>query len=76
MTGLGGNDTYKVDNAGDVVIERINQGSDTIISTAASYTLRAGQSVEVMQFRHATSNGASPAMSLPTRSGDRTATTR
>ena len=76
MTGLGGNDTYKVDNAGDVVIERANQGSDTIISTAASYTLRAGQSVEFMQFRHATANGASPATSSPTRSGGRTATTR
>ncbi|MFA5285901.1 MAG: calcium-binding protein, partial [Smithellaceae bacterium] len=38
MNGGGGNDTYIVDDAGDVVEERINAGSDTVQSSL-SYTL-------------------------------------
>jgi Ca2+-binding RTX toxin-like protein len=43
LDGLAGNDTYIVDNAGDVVIEGSgpNSGTDTIASLAASYTLPA-----------------------------------
>ncbi|WP_144051421.1 peptidylprolyl isomerase [Geminocystis herdmanii] len=38
MVGGAGNDTYYVDNVNDVVIERLNEGIDTVISTI-TYTL-------------------------------------
>jgi hypothetical protein len=38
MTGLAGNDTYTVNDAGDLVIEALNQGTDTV-QAAISYTL-------------------------------------
>ena len=47
MTGFFGNDTYVVDNAGDVVEEAAGGGGDTVF-TFVGYTLGAGQEVEVL----------------------------
>lgn len=44
LTGLGGDDIYLVDSAQDVVIEAAGGGTDTVRSTATSYTL--GDNVE------------------------------
>ena len=48
MSGGGGNDLYTVDNIGDVVIEGINGGVDTVRTTLNSYTL--GANVERLTF--------------------------
>jgi Ca2+-binding RTX toxin-like protein len=45
MYGHAGNDTYFVDNSGDIVIESVGNGSDTVIATT-SYTLTAGSEIE------------------------------
>ncbi|MBS7542269.1 protease [Ancylobacter oerskovii] len=41
MTGLAGNDSYVVDNVGDVVIEAGGEGTDLVYSRLASYVLPA-----------------------------------
>nr|WP_171015568.1 calcium-binding protein [Methylobacterium sp. L1A1] len=56
MRGGANNDTYWVDDARDLVIEAAGEGTDTIFATA-SYTLGAGQSIELLQL--AASTGAS-----------------
>jgi Ca2+-binding RTX toxin-like protein len=50
MTGFGGDDTYAVDNAGDVVIEQAGGGNDAIY-TSFSYILGFGSSVETLAAR-------------------------
>jgi Ca2+-binding RTX toxin-like protein len=48
MTGGAGNDTYQVDDAGDVVVELGGGGVDMVKTNLASYTL--GDNVERLQF--------------------------
>jgi Ca2+-binding RTX toxin-like protein len=47
LAGLGGNDTYIV-GSGDVVVEALGGGSDTVLSSV-SYTLAAGAAVEFLR---------------------------
>jgi Ca2+-binding RTX toxin-like protein len=47
MEGRQGNDTFRVDNASDAVIELADQGNDTVLASV-SYTLGAGVSVETL----------------------------
>lgn len=41
LVGLNGNDTYKVNNVGDVVVEGVNGGTDEVQVSIGSYTLTA-----------------------------------
>jgi Ca2+-binding RTX toxin-like protein len=50
MAGYSGDDTYIVDNAGDVVVEEAGRGSDAIF-TSLSFVLSAGSSVETIGAR-------------------------
>ena len=57
LTGGIGNDTYKVDNVGDVIVEAAGEGSDSLAS-AFSYVLAAGVSVETLGTTNASSTTA------------------
>jgi Ca2+-binding RTX toxin-like protein len=47
LRGFFGNDSYMIDNAGDLIVEGVEQGSDRLFA-AVSYTLNAGAEVELM----------------------------
>jgi len=47
MSGGFGNDTFLVNDAGDVVLDGIGQGRDTVFAST-SYTLTGGQEIEVL----------------------------
>ena len=66
-----GNDTYVVDNIGDVVIENASEGTDTVLA-AISYTL--GANVENLTLTGPPTSTA-PATRLPTASSATPATT-
>src|SRR5262245_14114237 len=66
MTGGFGNDTYVVDSAADVVTEAAGQGTDTVQTTLATYTL--GANVENLTFTNGganTGNGNALANVMP-----------
>ncbi|MGO6944849.1 calcium-binding protein, partial [Rhizobium johnstonii] len=48
LIGRAGNDTYIIDNAGDLVTEVADEGTDTVRTNLASYTLAAN--VENLSF--------------------------
>ncbi|HEY1261626.1 MAG TPA: calcium-binding protein [Stellaceae bacterium] len=73
MAGGSGNDTYIVGNAGDVVTESLNQGSDTVRTTRTSYTL--GANIENLVFagsRNFTGTGNGLANKITGGSGSNT----
>ena len=46
LTGLGGNDTYRVFNAGDTIVESASQGAHDVVMAAVDYVLAAGVYIE------------------------------
>lgn len=46
LQGLDGNDTYRIFNAGDVIIETATQGTADLVMAAVDYTLTAGAHIE------------------------------
>ena len=54
LAGLGGNDTYRVYNSGDVIVETATQGAADKVAAAVDYALGTGVHVEAM-----TTNGSS-----------------
>jgi Ca2+-binding RTX toxin-like protein len=61
LAGLGGDDWYYVDNAGDAVIEGAGEGANDRIFASVSYTLGAGVQVEKLT---TDSNARPPAINL------------
>ena len=53
MKGLGGNDTYRVFNAGDLIVETASEGAADRVTAAVDYALKAGIGIEMM-----TTNGS------------------
>jgi len=53
MAGGSGNDTYVVDNTGDVVTESLLAGTDTVLTTLATYSIASLGNVERITFQGA-----------------------
>ena len=62
MIGGAGNDTYVVDNAGDVVSELSGQGTDTVRTSLSNYGLGVLPNVENLTY---TGAARSPATAMP-----------
>jgi Ca2+-binding RTX toxin-like protein len=58
LRGLGGNDLYVVDNAGDVVVETAGDGSLDRVLTNTSYALLAAAEIEILATSDASSMAA------------------
>ena len=61
MIGYGGNDSYSIDQVGDVVVEEVGGGTDTI-RTSINFTLSENGNVENLTARN--SNGTTPTTPL------------
>ena len=48
LQGLGGNDTYVVRNAGDIIVENAGQGTNDRVSAIVSFALAADDDIELM----------------------------
>jgi Ca2+-binding RTX toxin-like protein len=57
LSGRGGNDFYRVEQTGDVVLETAGGGNDAVYAVV-SYTLGAGQEIEMLSAIDPTSGGA------------------
>jgi len=57
LYGYGGNDTFRIDNAADLVFEIADDGIDTLIASV-NYTLRAGQAIEAIEANDALGTAA------------------
>ena len=61
MVGLGGNDTYRVYNAGSIIVEGAGQGTADRVSAATSFALAADDNIEILA---TISSGALTAINL------------
>jgi Ca2+-binding RTX toxin-like protein len=52
MTGGTGDDTYVVDNAGDKIVESVNQGNDTVKVVLSSYDLASNTGLDNLVFTY------------------------
>ncbi|MDQ6433016.1 hypothetical protein RB623_02985 [Mesorhizobium sp. LHD-90] len=59
LRGLGGNDTYRVFNAGDVIVEAFSQGTADRVTAAVDYKLATGVYVELL-----TTNGSTGTLDI------------
>ena len=50
MIGLGGNDTYIVDDAGDTIVEAAAAGTDTVQTALSAFSLAASDNVERLTY--------------------------
>ncbi|MFI0849332.1 beta strand repeat-containing protein [Mesorhizobium sp. IMUNJ 23232] len=58
MRGFGGNDTYRVFNSGDVIVESTSQGNADKVVAAVDYRLDAGVDIEILQTNGSTGTSA------------------
>jgi len=58
MKGLGGNDTYRVYNSGDVIVESSTQGTNDTVEANVNYAIGKGVHIETLKARDAGSTTA------------------